>query len=393
MSDYNMKASLKSNPIKRFRSFIYRVNQFNIHSKRINNNIEIGCDKKYGKYIHIDGVMIAIDRWNPKADVIYVSHAHMDHIPVIPENILKNLEDHQNPVKFACSKITKEITEARTRGKFTFPESLWLIGKEMNQSQSIEYNGVSLTLIENGHAYGSTSLLIEGSEKILYTNDFITEDREFLNGNKTIKGLKPIECKRLIVECTFGSPNYIFPSFKEIQVELNNYIENEISEGHLVILLGYAYGKSQIILNIINTTHKIILERNIAQIVKILEKNGIVFPEWEPYGNYKKNKLKQLSDYILIIPPYSVFSEPYKSLIAEGAKVVYLSGKVLNELSRREFPSDKCIPFSDHCDFNSLKKFVENCKPEKIYLEHGKIEEFSYFISKIYKKEKIFSIY
>ena len=57
-----MKASLKSNPIKKFRSFIYRVNQFNIHSKRINNNIEIGCDKKYGKYIHIDGVMIAIDR-------------------------------------------------------------------------------------------------------------------------------------------------------------------------------------------------------------------------------------------------------------------------------------------------------------------------------------------
>ena len=50
------------------------------------------------------------NHWNPKADIIYVSHAHMHHIPVIPENILKNLEVHQNLVKFTCSKFIKDIS-------------------------------------------------------------------------------------------------------------------------------------------------------------------------------------------------------------------------------------------------------------------------------------------
>lgn len=311
----------------------------------------------------------------------------MDHIPVFSKKAQEKLENSTTSTNFICSKITKEIAEARTREKFSFPESIWLLGKENNFPQSIEYNGVKLTLIENGHTYGSTSLLIEGSEKIFYTSDFITNDREIVDGYEIIKGLKPIKCDRLIMECTFGSPQYIFPSFREIVNELNNYIHTQISEGYPVILLSYSFGKSQNILKILRISNRILLEANIAKLTRILEENEIEFPEWEPYGKYNKNQLKKLNDYILISPPYSIFKEPYKSLISNGAKVVLLSGKVINESYRKEFPADKYLPFSDHCDYNKLCKFIKNCNPNEIYLEHGKIQEFSYLLSKLEFKQ------
>ena len=388
-----MRYNIKSNPIKEFKIFIEKINRKNESSKKENKSIDIGYDENYRKYICFDGVLIALDSWNPNADIIYVSHAHMDHIPIIPQKISEKLKNGQIPINFMCSKITKEVAEERTRGKFCFHESLWLFGKDLTHSKSIEYKGVKLTLIENGHTYGSTSLLIEGSEVILYTSDFTTKDREFLNGKRAIKGLKPINCDRLIMECTFGSPNYLFPSFGEIQKELNEYIQNQILEGYPVIILGYSFGKSQIVLNMLYDSYRILLNTNIAKNTDILEKNGIKFTKWEPYGNYNKKKLEDLNDYILIIPPYSMFTEPFKSLISSGAKVISLSGKVLNESYRKEFPADKYIPFSDHCDFNDLIKFVNKCTPKKKYLEHGKIEEFSYFLYRSIRDKKNKSIY
>ena len=382
-----MKNKFGINSINEFKSFITEIKSSKKNSELYKKNIDIGFDENYGIYIYIDGITIAIDRWNPNTDIIFISHAHMDHIPNIPQEIFNDLDKQLNPIKFICSKITKEVAEARTRGKFTFPESLWLLGNDIIASQSIEYNGVKLTLINNGHTFGSNSLLIEGSEKILYTSDFITNDREIAGGNEIIKGLKPIKCDRLIMECTFGSPQSIFPSFREIVNDLSNYIHTQISEGNPVILLSYEFGKSQNILKILRISNRILLNANIAKLTRILEENGIEFPEWEPYGKYNKNQLKKLNDYILLTPPYSIFKEPYKSLIAAGAKVVSLSGKVLEDIYRKEIKADYYIPLSDHCDFNALCNFVKKCNPNEIYLEHGKIEEFSYLLSKLEFKQ------
>jgi len=174
-------------------------------------------------------------------------------------------------------------------------------------------------------------------------------------------------------------------TFREIVNDLSNYIHTQISEGNPVILLSYEFGKSQNILKILRISNRILLNANIAKLTRILEENGIEFPEWEPYGKYNKNQLKKLNDYILLTPPYSIFKEPYKSLIATGAKVVSLSGKVLEDIYRKEIKADYYIPLSDHCDFNTLCNFVKKCNPNNIYLEHGKICEFSYFLLKTEK--------
>lgn len=393
-----MKYGIKTNPIEEIKFDIKELIKTKSLSKIDNIIIKANYENSNNNnkfLIKIDDITISIDHWNPTADLIFVSHAHMDHIPKLPlkpkidSNTMKN---DQNCPQFICSKITKEIAEVRTDNRFTFSDDKWLLGKDSIYPQSINYQDIKLTLLENGHTFGSTSLLIEGLEKILYTSDFITENREFLNGKGLINGLKPIKCDRLVMECTFGAPQYIFPSFDKLQEKLNQYIKHQISNGLIIILLAYAFGKSQIILNSLNWCENIILDKSIARNTEILEKNGLQFPKWKPYNKFYRKIKNRKDGFIILTTPRLIFKVPYKKLISLGAKVVLFSGNVLNKTFREKFPANLYMPLSDHCDFKSLCRFVEECDPAKIYLEHGKIEKFFYYIMHYHENREIFSL-
>ncbi|MGV9172818.1 MAG: hypothetical protein ACOC35_09655 [Promethearchaeia archaeon] len=362
-------------------------------------NLKIGQSKRYGKYIHIDGLRLAIDHWNPEADIIFITHAHMDHIPVIPDEVQKKIRNGSCDIKFLCSKITKEVAEARTRGKFHIPDNLWLLSEQhvkYRQAQHIfTIKNVTLKLLNSGHTYGANGLFIKGSESIYYTGDFIAQDRIFSwtsNEKKIMKGLKPLNCDHLIMECTFGAPRFQFPDLNTIKKQTRHFIDSNLKAGKPTILLAYTFGKGQHLLQLLEGFKRVLLHRNMANLVEILETNGIDFPNWEPYGNYNKNKLQKLNDYILLVPPYAMFKEPYKTLIANGARTAIFSGKVLQKRFQEKFLADEYFKFSDHCDFQQLFNFVQKCQAENIYLDHGKKNEFSEGLVKNnpLKKVKIF---
>lgn len=383
--------NIKNDPFKDLKNIITEIQQMKEKTRK-SRDVVVRTHPRFGKYIKIDGVLIAIDHWNPEADIVYISHAHMDHIPNIPKKVFRKIREGIFKTNFICSKITKEISELRLRRDLPIHEENWILGKNLNKKSGTDFKGVRLKLIKNGHTYGSTSLLIEGSKKILYTSDFIVKRKTF-SGNKTgLKGLTPIKCDILITECTYGAPKYVFPKFEKIKSDINNYIYTQLSKNCPVILLGYGFGKSQVLLNMIEQNKKVLLERGIVKITKLLERNEIKFSEWEPYGNYNKNKLSKLRDYILIIPPYFMFQEPYKTLIKNGAKVVHCTGKVMNKSERKKFPSDMYVPYSDHCNFIQLNKFIEKCKSDKIYLEHGLIKSFYYKFSRFFENSNLFHL-
>ncbi len=344
-------------------------------------NFSVKYGKEFGNLVIINDISITFDSWNPHADVIFISHAHTDHIPIIPKTHIEDLYKGSKKTFFVCSKITKEVVEFRTRGHFKFQEDNWLLGKSSKYPQSTHYNGVKFTLIKNGHAYGSTSLIIEGSEKILYTGDFITEDRVF-SGNKTsLFGLKPIKCDRLMMECTYGLPEHVFPTFKEIKNNLNEYIQSQMNSQYPIILLGYAYGKSQVILNMLERSYPVLLHKEIASVVEILEQNGIQFSEWELLNNYRKLSIENLNNSILIIPFKEYLRNKYPILHSGRFKLIVSSGKVFDSRFRNSISADIYLPLSDHCDYESLLDFIQNCNPNQIFLEHGNTLEFAYNLS------------
>ena len=370
--------------LRNFKSSLKEIS--NAHNKSVSRNstIRIRKEKAYGKIIEMDGVKIALDCWHPEAEIIFISHAHMDHIPIIPKTKIEKIIEGHSSTQFICSKITKAIAKLRTNNKFHFEDSAWLLGNGDKYPQKIRYKGLVFHLLENGHTYGATSLYIEGSRSLFFTGDFIVEARKFSSTNEKIKGLEPQKCDILITECTYGDPQFIFPPFSNLQRDLNSIIESYLDKGRPIIILAYAFGKSQYILNMLKDRYKILLERNIARCTRELEAQGIRFNAWEPYGDYGKRNLLKTKDYVLIIPPYSIFKEPYKTLVSKGeAALVFPSGKGKNDNYLPEIPIDERILLSAHADSPQLTNFIQSCEPKEIYLEHGlRLEAYAYYLSK-----------
>ena len=366
-----------------------------LKSKRKNNiRIKKGRSNN-GVLIFIDGIKIGIDHWDDNCDVLFISHAHMDHIPYIPNSIIKKVLFDEGSVNFPmmiCSDITREIAKLRTKEKFLFPESSWLLGYDLNHQSSIEFKGIKFTILENGHTFGSSSLLIEGSETILYSSEFIIEDRLFKKGD-LIKSLKPRRCDHLILDCTFCSPYFDFPSFKDIEYGTNEYIKEQFNEGNPLIFFGYTFGKSQIIMKMLECDSVIYLDKEIGKITEILERFGINFPKWRSFNRNFQKKLKDNELFIIISPPNNLFKDTYRQLINNGAKTAIFSGKVLDASFRTHFNVDNYFPLSDHSDFKSTLNFIDKCNPNNIYLEYGQIENFSYFLSKKYHNKSILTIF
>ena len=346
-----------------------------------------------GIQINIDDVNVALDSWFPKADIVFISHGHSDHIcssffKSDNESSNERVNYNQNLI---CSKITKEIIEKISRKKIRIKEEKWILGNNLKNFQNMKYKNINIELIENGHAPGSLALFINGLSSIFFTGDFISEDRVLEDGTIISNGLKPRKCDYLIIDCTFASLFYSFPRFEENLRSLRRFMSKQFENGNGVIILAYKYGKSQEILKILDDEHPIFLENSVAKITRIISDNGVEFPSWKPYSSTNKNKILEQGPFVLILPPHLIYSDPYSQIAAsERVKVVLPSGKVLNPSFRTEFPNcDLYLPLSDHCGFKELCDFVDACDPNTIILHSGRVEEFYYYLSKKYKNKDI----
>ncbi|MHA1729572.1 MAG: hypothetical protein ACTSWY_12720 [Promethearchaeota archaeon] len=364
------------------------------HENRIrkkSKKIHVESSKEHGLFIKVNDILIALDCWIPEAELIFLSHAHMDHVPFISPEILEKIKTNKINVRFICTKITKEIAEIRTNYQFTIPKHAWLMGRDPQLPQSIEYKGVKFTIFDNGHAPGSIGIIIDAEERIVYTGDFITEKRLFLNNIVYTRGFHPIPCDYLIMECTYGDPGISFPSFNELYEFLNKIVQENMEQGKLIIITCTAFGKAQIIHQMLQCSEEIILDRTIAAIVRVLEKNGYNFPNWAPYQQYGKKRLKKERNHVLIVPSHVLNKSPYNELISPNAIIIVPSGRVLFDSYRKQNPADIYLPLSDHADFKGIIHTILESNPKKIYLEHGEIEKISYALQ-IMNLERLESI-
>jgi len=142
--------------------------------------------------------------------ISFVSHAHLDHLH----------NQHGKGILIA-SKQTTEIAKLRGYSIENYVE---------------DYE--SFSMIDAGHILGAKGLLFDD---IFYTGDISIRDRGFM------KGATAPKCKTLITECTFGMPEYVFPTIDETVKKVNEIISELYGKGKPVILLGYELGKAQIL--------------------------------------------------------------------------------------------------------------------------------------------------
>jgi Cft2 family RNA processing exonuclease len=272
--------------------------------------------------------------------LVFVSHAHTDHCT--------------DARRMICTPPTAFLHQLRrgVRDVVTLP-----------YGEPLLVHNASVCLMPAGHVLGSAMLRadsIHGS--FVYTGDFKLRPNPF-SPPVTIP-----RCDTLVMECTFGSPRYVFPPDDEILAQLERFLDDALADGTTPVLLAYALGKAQEVLYHLTTRgYDVMVHGAIASVCDAYVELGFPFPGPGTWTRYRAGTIGRR---VLLTTP-GTRKTPMVQRI-EKRRVCNLTGWALHPGAHNMFRDcDLVLPLSDHADWNELLRFARESGARKIYTVHG----------------------
>ncbi len=273
-----------------------------------------------------------------KVPFSFVSHGHSDHL--------------KNHDKILATPPTVQIHALRARQREVIELELGCV-YELEES--------TVELFPAGHILGSAMIRIQRDDvTLLYTGDFK------IKPGWTTQPIDIPHADILIMESTFGSPDYVYNQSSDFLVsELFSFIYDCHQESITPIVMGYTLGKAQEAMKILGDAgYKTWVHRSAWEIAAIYRQNGVEFSNCSLWNG----QLVRHGE-VLIIPPHLFRYRKINSLPSRF-RTVLLSGWADSPTGSR-FGCDHSIPLSDHADFEELLQFVKTVNPHKVYTTHG----------------------
>lgn len=290
--------------------------------------------------IRLHGTEIYFDSTEPRA-VGVVSHGHADHI---------GKHDH-----FIATRATAAFLRIRT--------DPMMRGVELPYAQPHMHGTHRITLHPAGHVLGSAMVRAEANgESLLYTGDFR------LRPSLTAEAAEIVESDGVIMESTYGSPEWIFPTRDELRERLQRMVKTITAGERTAVLLAYSLGKAQEAHAMLDGAGvPIVLHPIVARITEVYRREGVKLPEYEVWSSQQRldqRTTTRLRGKAVIVPPHM------KNEIRRipDRRTIALTGWSLHHGTRG---ADEAIPLSDHCDFAELIEFAERSKAKTIFVTHG----------------------
>lgn len=269
---------------------------------------------------------------------IFITHAHYDHAK-----------------GFSCQDVKKYSTKETYCLAKTFRKMEISNWHAVEKSQRVKIDDLEVRAHNAGHVLGSVQYEVISPEgSLVYTGDINPSD------SFTAEAAKIVPCDILVIEATFGSP-CIFPSRKDIALEITKWAEESISLRKVPVFQADPLGNAQELVCILNRLTKIpvMTHPKISSINRIYESSGRKLD----FVDAKSEEAKELfsSKNCAFIAPKQPNLEQN-----DNFNVGYVSGWASRFSGER-------TPFllSDHADFYRLLEFVKEVKPKKVLTCHG----------------------
>lgn len=280
-----------------------------------------------------------------------ITHGHSDHAKA----------GHSH---YLCHKSSVPILKIRLGNKISI--------QGVNYAETINCNGVKISLHPAGHILGSSQIRLEFRDQIwIITGDYKLE-------NDGISGeFESQRCTHMISECTFGLPLFQWEKQENIFHNMNNWLEQNRRNHRLSLLSAYSLGKVQRILaGIVPDIVEIYAHPAILDMNKAYQAEGVKLPNCRSLNDLKLNQLRGSA---LILASPAQFYKIIKPLNLE-VSLAQASGWLSLQRFRKFGNLDKSFVLSDHCDWNDLNEAIQMSGAHSVYPTHGYTDSFSYWL-------------
>ena len=232
----------------------------------------------------------------------------------------------------------------------------------MEYNESIDVNGVKISLHPAGHIPGSAQVRLEyNGEVAVVSGDYKLEY------DGLTEAFEPVKCNTFVTESTFALPIYKWKKQEEIFLDMNKWWRQNKEKDIVSVITGYSLGKSQRVLyNIDKTIGKIFTHKAISDINEILIKQEIDLPETQTLNS--DISFRDIEGALIISPNVTDSDLPGNSGMYS---VAFASGWMNVNKAKKQRGIDIGFGLSDHADWEGLNEAVKETGAEKIYVTHG----------------------
>jgi Cft2 family RNA processing exonuclease len=285
----------------------------------------------------------------------YVSHGHSDHARV-HETIVTTPHNAE-----VCKvRLGAKGRPRKQQPLLPEPDAFEIAYETHAYNEPWDEGGHRLTLFSAGHVLGSAQLMIEGDAgTFVYTGDFK------LGRTYTCEPAEVKRCDVVLMECTYGRPQYVFPSRDEVEDGMIAFAAGALEDGVPPIFYAYSLGKAQEAMAILGKANiPLTLHGAVYNMARVYEACGVKLP---PYKKYDAATYDGTS--ALVWPP-SGKSRPV-AVRGKAVRSAVLTGWALSRGALYQYGADAAFALSDHADFPSLLRYIELAQPKKVLLNHG----------------------
>lgn len=293
---------------------------------------------------------VFIDPWKP-VDLAVITHTHSDH----SRWGMKHYLAHHHSAEVMKLRLGSEISL-----------------ETVDYGQTLEINGVKISLHPAGHIPGSAQVRMEYKGQVaVVSGDYKVEN----DGLST--PFQPVKCHEFVSECTFGLPIYKWETQEEIFRQVNSWWRENAAEGRNSVLFAYSLGKAQRILqNLDQSVGEVFVHGAVWNTNQALIANGLDL--WDVPKVKHDTPKSGFKGSLIIAPPSAMGTtwmkrfSPYRTGICSGWMNV--------RGTRRRRAADRGFVLSDHADWEGLIQAIQATEAEKVYLTHGSTAAFGKYL-------------
>ena len=202
---------------------------------------------------------------------------------------------------------------------------------------------------------------------LLYTGDFK------LRGSLTIEAARPMQADVLVMESTYGLPQFRFPPREQVAEELVERTSDGLRTGRQPIVMGYSLGKAQEIVKILTgaglpvTLHG--AAHSVCELYRELKVDLGAYRRYRFEDFHGPKQLNLMERGVLVAPPRAARSAFVTRF--ENPLRIMMTGWALHPGTIYRYGVDHALPLSDHADFDELLELIDRVRPRKILTHHG----------------------